>query len=87
MKKLIVTLAAALLAASGANANTEEGTVQVPSLKVKERLHSIEQINVTAEKAPVDAKPESEAVARLLDEAEALDRAAQEAEAPQSTTH
>ena len=89
MKKLIATLLVTPVAflATSAIANTEQGTVQVPSLQVKERLHSIEQINVTAEKAPVDVKPESEAVAKLLEEADAMDRAEEEAQAPQSAVH
>lgn len=53
----------------------QPAVVQASSLEVKERLHSIEQINVTAEKEQVDVAPVSEAVARLLEEAERADTA------------
>ena len=46
---------------------------QLPSLEVKERLQSIEQINVTSETEPKQVKPVSQAVADILDEAEELD--------------
>ena len=63
--------------------------VQVPSLKVKERLQSIEQINVTAEKKQLAIAPESEAVAALLREADMIDAGPGEDEAPRvhSLTH
>jgi hypothetical protein len=63
--------------------------VQVPSLKVKERLQSIEQINVTAEKKQLAIAPESAAVAALLREADAIEAELSEGEDPQiqSPTH
>ena len=60
------------LFASSAFAHHEE-PVQVASLAVKERLQSIEQINVTAEKEQLDVEPESQAVADLLAELEELE--------------
>lgn len=70
MKKLAFLLFLAPLVAF-AN-DTSEG-IQVASLKVKERLQSIEQINVTAEKPAVAVEPESAKVAALLEEAEQID--------------
>ena len=63
--------------------------VQVPSLKVKERLQSIEQINVTAEKKQLAIAPESEAVAALLREADMIEAGPSEDEDRQiqSLTH
>ena len=63
--------------------------VQVPSLKVKERLQSIEQINVTAEKKQLAIAPESEAVAALLREADMIEAGTSDNEEPQiqSLTH
>ena len=47
--------------------------VPVASLDVKERIRSIDQINVTAETDKIAEAPSSAAVAVLLDEAEQLD--------------
>ncbi len=65
-------------------ADDSAGNVQVSSLKVKERLQSMEQINVTAEKKQVAAEPESSAVAALLREAEAIEAAEEQ---DQSAVH
>ena len=70
--KLKHLIAVPLLAAPWA-AIADDGRVDVASLQVKERLQSIEQINVTAEKERKDIVPESDAVAELLQQAEALD--------------
>ena len=59
-------------------ASADDGRVDVASLQVKERLQSIEQINVTAEKELKDVAPESDAVAELLKQAEALDAEARD---------
>lgn len=79
---LAVSVSAGDAAADRADAarqaiEAQAGTVQVPSLQVRERLRSIEQINVTAEKPVQAERPVSEAVARLLDEAKQLDAQAQ----------
>ena len=50
----------------------------LPSLVVKERLQSIEQINVTAETEQQEEQPVSAAVAQLLDEAQQLDAPTEE---------
>ena len=68
--KTICTLVLALFTA-GAFADEP---VRVASLQVKERLQSIEQINVTAEKEQLNIKPESDAVAALLDELDELEK-------------
>lgn len=79
------TLLAPLLAIAGvALANEPANDVQVASLKVKERLQSIERINVTAEKEQLAVEPDSAAVAALLREAEALDENSIQS---QSTAH
>ncbi len=73
MKKTVVILATLLLPVS----SFADGTVAVSSLQVKERIRSIEQINVTAEKKQADIAPESQRVADILRE---LDEDASEAE-------
>ena len=70
MKRLLLVVA---LCPVLALADDSAGTVQVPSLKVKDRLHSIEQIVVSAEKEQVAEAPESNRVAQLLEEARQLD--------------
>ena len=73
--KLAITASAVVLATVGSlgvHANDEQ-TVQVASLQVKERLRSIEQINVSAETTLTDEKPVSDAVAKLLEEAKVID--------------
>ncbi|MEM9622119.1 MAG: hypothetical protein AAF993_10750 [Pseudomonadota bacterium] len=74
----LTAIGAALLLSSTiavADANSAQSdAVQVPSLKVKERLQSIEQINVTSEKTVQDIQVESQAVANLLEEADQLDQ-------------
>ncbi len=62
-----------LSTASGAAFADSSATVKVDALKVKERLRSMEQINVTAEKEQQVVTPISEAVADLLREADVLD--------------
>ena len=63
-----------LLLVETAVADDDRESVLVSSLTVKERLHSIEQINVSAEKKQVKVEPASAAVAALLAEAEAIDQ-------------
>jgi len=66
-------LAAAAFAATGVSAN-DGAQVQVPSLEVKARIASMEQVNVTAEKTiDPDAPAPSASVARLLAELEELE--------------
>ena len=69
----LMVLAPLLLVEAAAADDVREG-VLVSSLKVKERLQSIEQINVSAEKKQLKVEPESAAVAALLAEAEAIDK-------------
>ena len=71
MKKLISIL---ICAAAGSAFAGESDEVVVRSLAVKERLQSIEQINVTAQK-PISADAESinAVVQQILDEAETLE--------------
>ncbi len=57
------------------SAVTADEVVQVPSLQVKERLASMQQITVSAEKPAQQVEAESAAVEALLKEADALDRA------------
>ena len=72
MKKLIVL--AALVLSGAAFASNDANVVQTQSLEVKERLQTIELINVTAEKAQVeDAEPVSEIVNEILEEAERVE--------------
>ncbi|MDP6374738.1 MAG: hypothetical protein QF921_00510 [Pseudomonadales bacterium] len=71
MKKLILIVAC--IAAGSAFAG-ESGEVVVRSLAVKERLQTIELINVTAEKSPTsDAEPISTLLEGILEEAEDLE--------------
>ena len=56
-----------------AAANDQVKTVKVSSLTVKERLASIEQLVVSAEKQPLDIEPSSEAVKDLLAELDELE--------------
>ncbi|MEM7077115.1 MAG: hypothetical protein AAF513_00680 [Pseudomonadota bacterium] len=88
MGKRIVLGAAAALCAVGTLAASQEGerTVKVPSLEVKERLQSIEQINVTAEKPVQEQAPISNAVAEALREAELLDTQTRAAETRGTST-
>ncbi len=68
--------AAGLLVGATANADVrtdDEQLVRVSSLQVKERLRSIEQINVTSEKQVLDIEPDSLRVQALLEEADELD--------------
>ena len=57
---------ASFLLAGTAFADQAGNVVAVDSLNVKERIKSIEQINVTADKALVDITPDSERVADIL---------------------
>ena len=73
-KLLAMTVVA--LAASGVYANDAYAneTVQVPSLEVKARIASMEEVNVTAEKSiDPDAPAPSAGVAQLLLELEAIE--------------
>ena len=47
--------------------------VPVASLEVKDRIRTIDQINVSAETEKIAEAPSSEAVAQLLEEARELD--------------
>ena len=75
--RICFTIAALALtpAASLADASLvdDSAVVSAASLQVKERLKSIEQINVTAPTQAKQAEPVSKAVADLLQEAETLD--------------
>ena len=66
MRRTAFILAALMLPLSGFAGDT----VTVSSLQVKERIQSIEQINVTAEKQQADIAPESQRVADILRELE-----------------
>ena len=77
MSKIIRHLIALPLLAAPWAAFADDGRVGVASLQVKERLQSIEQINVTAEKERKDIAPESDAVAELLQQAQEIDAEAQ----------
>ncbi len=50
-----------------------DDVVPVASLEVKDRIRTIDQINVSAETRQVAETPSTAAVAALLDEAEQLD--------------
>ena len=77
MSKIIRHLIALPLLAAPWAVFADDGRVGVASLQVKERLQSIEQINVTAEKERKDIAPESDAVAELLQQAQEIDAEAQ----------
>ncbi len=66
MRRTAFILAALMLPLSGFAGDT----VTVSSLQVKERIQSIEQINVTAEKQQADIAPDSQRVADILRELE-----------------
>lgn len=76
MKHLICNTAAivALTLSVGSIADTSEGLVQVSSLAVKDRIQSLELINVTSENpiAEEAAAPDLE-LAAILDEIAALE--------------
>ena len=80
-------LLAPLLLVEAAIADDAREGVLVSSLKVKERLQSIEQINVSAEKKQVKVEPESAAVAALLAEAETMDQNDREQAQAHSAAH
>jgi hypothetical protein len=80
----IFFIAVFALVAAPTIADDADKRVDVPSLKVKERLHSLEQINVTAEKPKQDIQPTSQVVVDLLSEADRLDSESAE---PQSAAH
>lgn len=50
-----------------------DGLVPVASLEVKERIRTIDQINVSAETEKIAEAPSTEAVADLLEEARLID--------------
>jgi hypothetical protein len=74
-----LALGVALLGVVGAanantNANTEANEIRVASLEVKQRIQSMEQINVTAEKSVDESAPAaSAAVSALLEELAGLE--------------
>lgn len=71
----MVTFAALLLAAGFAAADNT-AVVKVYGLDVKERIQTLELIDVTAEKpAAADAEPLDDVLQAILDEAETLDSA------------
>ena len=62
-----------LLVSSNAALSNEADVIQVASLAVKERIQSIEEINVTA-KHPTDGLPASNVtIEKILDEAAVLE--------------
>ena len=62
------TLLSAIVALLATSVSADE-VVNVSSLKVKERIQTMEQINVSAELEKQEEAPTSEAVAKLLEEA------------------
>lgn len=79
----IMTLAVSMLLAPFAIADDGSDVVQVPSLQVKERLKSIEQITVSTEKPAQATEVESAAVAELLQVADLLDQQSEATEPQQ----
>jgi hypothetical protein len=76
----LITFAALCLAAGVAAADTT-AVVKVYGLDVKERLQSLELIDVTAEKpAAEDAQPLDDELQAILDEAQRLDSVEQNAD-------
>ena len=65
--RMTAAIFATFFLTGSAFADQTGNVVAVDSLSVKERIKSIEQINVTADKALVDVAPESERVAAFLD--------------------
>ena len=70
--------AVALLLATTAAADTATSVVSVSSLDVKERIRTMEQINVSAETDQVAEQPTTSAVAELLDEATEIESEAEQ---------
>ena len=60
--------AVAIVVGASMSASADE-VVNVSSLKVKERIQTMEQINVSSELEKQEEAPTSEAVAELLEEA------------------
>lgn len=76
----LITFAALCLAAGIAAADTT-AVVKVYGLDVKERLQTLELIDVTAEKpAAEDAEPLDDVLQAILDEAQALEDSEQNAD-------
>lgn len=67
--KILISIAVILISTSV----FADEVVSVASLEVKERIQSMEQINVSAPTDPVPERPTSAAVAELLDEASAIE--------------
>ncbi len=65
--RMTAAIFATFFLTGSAFADQADNVVAVDSLSVKERIKSIEQINVTADKAMVDVAPDSERVAAFLD--------------------
>ena len=70
--------AVALLLATTAAADNTTSVVSVSSLDVKERIRTMEQINVSAETDQVAEQPTTSAVAELLDEATEIESEAEQ---------
>ena len=74
--RLCLSITAAAVTLIPMTSLADESTkVTAASLQVKERLKSIEQINVTAPTDQKEVEPVSQAVADLLKEADTLDKA------------
>lgn len=65
--RMTAAVFATLFLTGAAFADQAGSVVAVDSLNVKERIKSIEQINVTADKDLVDVAPSSQRVADFLD--------------------
>jgi len=69
-----LTLGVALLGVFGVVGSASADEIRVASLEVKQRIQSMEQINVTAEKSVDESAPTaSAAVSALLEELEELE--------------
>ena len=71
MKILILS---ALIAATSYAFSSESDLVQVASLTVKERIQSIEEINVTARNPPIDKPANNPRIENILVEARRLEK-------------
>ncbi|MEM7000338.1 MAG: hypothetical protein AAF529_06085 [Pseudomonadota bacterium] len=74
-------MVAGLAAGSWSHAETDDQAgIKVASLAVKERLQSMEQVNVSSEKTDVVAEPQQGSVAEILAAASALEELPEDAE-------
>ena len=71
MKILILS---ALIAATSYSFSSESDVVQVASLTVKERIQSIEEINVTARNPSIDKPANNPRIENILIEARRLEK-------------